>query len=112
MPSAARTRTYRMFPPVGHSTFTTQRGQILDATVAGYIDAVTQDADALQAAGWIRVTEIGTTSNRPYPGQSTDNPGQIIVFPYGYRYYDTTLGADVFWNSSKQQWCTITNTAA
>lgn len=104
MATAARSRTYIMFPPANHTVFTTQRGQVLDATANGYVDAVVQDAEALQHAGWTRVTEIGSTANRPIPGQSSDVPGQIVVLPPGYAYYDTTLSATVYFSSSKQAW--------
>lgn len=111
MASAARTRVFRMFPPLGHTVFTTQRGQVLDGTANGYVDALTQDAEALQHAGWTRVAEIGTTANRPVPGQSSDNPGQAITIPAGYVYYDTTLSAMVMFSASKQAFVSIAHVA-
>jgi hypothetical protein len=108
--TAARSRTFRMFPPAGHPTFTTQRGTVLDATTNGYVDAVTQDADALQAAGWSRVIEIGPTASRPVPGNASDIPGHIVVLPPGYAYFDTELTQTVFW-SPKKIWVDQTHTA-
>lgn len=110
MATAARLRTYRMFPPAGHNTFTTQRGYTFDATVNGYVDALTQDADALQHAGWTRVTEIGVTASRPVPGQSSDIPGHIISLRPAYEYYDTTLGYTIYWSPNKLAWVNFQHT--
>lgn len=111
MATAALLRTYRMFPPAGHATFTTQRGQILDGTANGYVDALTQDADALQHAGWTRVIEIGATASRPVPGLTSDIPGLIVILKPGYPYYDTTLGKAIFWSVGKSAWVDYTHTA-
>jgi hypothetical protein len=110
MATAARLRTFRMFPPAGHNVFTVQRGAFFDATTNGYVDALPQDADALEHAGWTRVTEIGATAGRPVPGQSSDIPGHIIQLRPGYAYYDTTLSATVFWSLSKQTWVNFQHT--
>lgn len=112
MATAARSRTFRMFPPAGRTTFTTQRGQKLDATTAGYVDAVTQDAEALQHAGWTRVVEVGPTANRPLPGASSDIPGHIVTVRSGYPYLDTTLGSVVFYSAAKGAWVDQSHTAA
>jgi hypothetical protein len=111
MATAVRSRTFRMFPPSGHTTFQTQRGQILDGTANGYVDAVVQDAEALANAGWTRVIEIGTTASRPVPGPSSDLPGLSVSLVPGYAYYDSTLAAVVFWSASKQVWVSIAHSA-
>jgi len=110
MATAARLRTYRMFPPAGHNLFTVQRGATFDATTNGYVDALAQDAEALQHAGWTRVTEIGPTASRPVPGQSSDIPGHILQFPPAYPYYDTTLGYTIYWSVNKMTWVNFQHT--
>lgn len=100
-----------MFPPANRTTFTTQRGAILDGTTAGFVDAVSSDAEALEHAGWTRAIEIGTTANRPVPGAASDLPGLTVTLKPGYAYYDTTLSAVAFWSASKQVWVGIAHTA-
>lgn len=112
MATAARSRTYRMFPPAGHPVFMTQRGHALDATVNGYVDALVQDADALQRAGWTRVMEVGTTASRPVPGPAADLPGHTVILSPGQPYYDTTLSAVVFWSAAKATWVNFAHAAA
>lgn len=112
MATAARLRTFRMFPPANHTVFTVQRGATFDATSSGYVDVLAPDADALQHAGWTRVVEIGTTANRPLPGLSSDIPGHIINVSAGYVYFDTSLGKTVFYSPSKKGWVDETHTSA
>lgn len=111
MATKERSRMFRMFPSRESAKFTTLRGAVIDATTNGYVDVVTQDADAMQSAGWTRLMEIGTTASRPVPGQSADIPGSITILSHGYAYYDTTLSQVVFWNHVKQSWVDQTNAA-
>jgi hypothetical protein len=112
MPTAARSRTFRMLPPSNRPTFVTQRGQILDGTANGYVDAVVQDADALQHAGWTRISEIGTTASRPMPGPSSDVLGLTVTLAAGYCYYDTTLSLAIYFSPALQAWVHIDGTTA
>lgn len=103
---------FRMFPPANHPTFTLQSGKVLDATANNYVDALPQDADALEHAGWTRVMEVGPTANRPVPGTAADIIGHIITVKAGQPYYDTTLSAVVFYSAAKKVWVDFTHTAA
>jgi hypothetical protein len=100
-----------MFPPAGTATFTTERGQVLNGTTNGYLDVVTQDADALEHAGWTRVCEIGPTASRPTLGPASDLGGKTVTLKGGYTYFDTTLTKTIFWSASKKIWVDQTHSA-
>ena len=90
--------THNMLPPglaattttvVNSRSYTCARGSVL--TSVPY-----QDADELEAAGWIKSSVGGsaTTALRP----TTTFAGSLL--PSGYRFFDTTLGVEIIWDGA------------
>ena len=87
----------RLLPPPAARSPIRVNGRTYLPTAAAFQDVPDVDAPALTANGWVLVAPVGTSSERPVPGDGTVPAGATLR---GTEFIDTTLGAVVVHDGS------------
>ena len=90
------TNQYYMLPPGNKATTTTVvNGRSYTCALGSVLTNVPyQDADELEANGWIKSYEGGSGTTAQRPNATTG----IIPLPPICRFYDTTVVGDIVWD--------------
>lgn len=113
MPTDISTWTPRnrrmMPPPAGASPAVAfPNGRRVTCAIGSTVDVDQNDADILEANGWLRVADfVGPTSKRPRAG----DPDYSVGPPTNCRYFDTSLG-QLLTCDSNGTWRTTAGAAA
>jgi len=75
-------------------------GRTVSCAVGSTIDVAEQDADALEAQGFLRLGVAGPTSQRPTYPPNASSDSRVAAPPVGYLYLDTTLGKAIRYSGS------------
>jgi hypothetical protein len=94
--------SYRMCPAnmASGTKSTTIRGRTYTCAVGSTIDVVEVDAFALEAAGWLNLGQVGTTTTRPSYPPNAASEARVVAVPYGTRMVDTTITAAIIFNGA------------